>query len=166
MKPDSGHAVSFSGAWIITGGTHTGVMKHVGQAVRDYALSSSMQGKIVAIGVATWGVIHNRDKLVHPEVGFTHVLHLYVADPHHLHNLLPFMTYCLSECSFFFYLQGCFPAHYLMDTKSQGQLSCLDNNHTHFLLVDDGTNEHYGVEIELRSHLEKCISKKRLGLKG
>ncbi|XP_072253281.1 transient receptor potential cation channel subfamily M member 2 [Leuresthes tenuis] len=116
-----------TGAWIITGGTHTGVMKHVGQAVRDYALSSSMQGNIVAIGIAPWGVVHNRDKLVHPE--------------------------------------GCFPAHYLMDTKSQGQLSCLDNNHTHFLLVDDGTNERYGVEIELRSLLEKCISKKQLGLK-
>uniref|UniRef100_A0A672J1U7 Transient receptor potential cation channel, subfamily M, member 2 n=1 Tax=Salarias fasciatus TaxID=181472 RepID=A0A672J1U7_SALFA len=111
-----------TGAWIITGGTHTGVMKHVGQAVRDYALSSSMHSQIVAIGVATWGVIHNREALVHPE--------------------------------------GCFPTHYLMDTKGQGRLSCLDNNHTHFLLVDDGTHGNYGVEIELRSHLEKCISGK------
>lgn len=57
-----------TGAWIITGGTHAGVMKHVGQAVRDHALSSSMKGQIVAIGVASWGVIHNRDALVHPEV--------------------------------------------------------------------------------------------------
>ncbi|KAM9342245.1 transient receptor potential cation channel subfamily M member 2 [Pholidichthys leucotaenia] len=116
-----------TGAWIITGGTHTGVMKHVGQAVQDYALSHSMQGKIVAIGVATWGVIHNRGTLVHSE--------------------------------------GCFPAHYLMDQMGQGHLSCLDNNHTHFLLVDDGTHGHYGVEIELRSRLEKCISGKRLGIK-
>lgn len=57
-----------AGAWIITGGTHTGVMKHVGQAVRDYALSNSLSGQIVAIGVATWGIIHNREALVHPEV--------------------------------------------------------------------------------------------------
>lgn len=57
-----------AGAWIITGGTHTGVMKHVGQAVRDYALSSSLSGQIVAIGVATWGIIHNREALVHAEV--------------------------------------------------------------------------------------------------
>lgn len=62
------YAVLWTGAWIITGGTHAGVMKHVGQAVRDYALSSSMQGQIVAIGVATWGIIHNRDALVHSEV--------------------------------------------------------------------------------------------------
>uniref|UniRef100_A0A667XLD5 Transient receptor potential cation channel, subfamily M, member 2 n=1 Tax=Myripristis murdjan TaxID=586833 RepID=A0A667XLD5_9TELE len=54
-----------TGAWIITGGTHTGVMKHVGQAVRDHALSSSsMRGQIVAIGVATWGTLHNRHALV------------------------------------------------------------------------------------------------------
>ncbi|XP_034549855.1 transient receptor potential cation channel subfamily M member 2 isoform X2 [Notolabrus celidotus] len=116
-----------TGAWIITGGTHAGVMKHVGQAVRDYALSGSINSQIVAIGVATWGIIHNRDTLVHPE--------------------------------------GCFPAHYPMDIKGQGRLSCLDNNHTHFLLVDDGTQGRYGVEIELRSRLEKCISRKRLGIK-
>uniref|UniRef100_A0A3Q3E9M1 Uncharacterized protein n=1 Tax=Labrus bergylta TaxID=56723 RepID=A0A3Q3E9M1_9LABR len=111
-----------TGAWIITGGTHAGVMKHVGQAVRDNALSSSIHGQIVAIGVATWGIIHNKDALVRPE--------------------------------------GCFPAHYPMDIKGQGRLSCLDNNHTHFLLVDDGTHGNYGVEIELRSRLEKCISRK------
>uniref|UniRef100_A0A3Q2ZJC6 Transient receptor potential cation channel, subfamily M, member 2 n=1 Tax=Hippocampus comes TaxID=109280 RepID=A0A3Q2ZJC6_HIPCM len=52
-----------TGAWIITGGTNTGVMKHVGQAVRDYSLSSSMQGQIVTIGLATWGVIHNKEVL-------------------------------------------------------------------------------------------------------
>lgn len=57
-----------TGAWIITGGTHTGVMKHVGEAVKDYALSSSMQSQIVAIGVATWGIIHNRGSLVQAEV--------------------------------------------------------------------------------------------------
>uniref|UniRef100_A0A7N8YI07 Transient receptor potential cation channel, subfamily M, member 2 n=1 Tax=Mastacembelus armatus TaxID=205130 RepID=A0A7N8YI07_9TELE len=110
-----------TGAWIITGGTHVGVMKHVGQAVRDNVLScSSTQGRVVAIGVATWGIIHNRDSLV--------------------------------------YSEGCFPAQYVMDVKGQGRLSNLDNNHTHFLLVDDGTHGHYGVEIELRSRLEKCIS--------
>lgn len=63
-------------------------------------------------------------------------------------------------------LQGCFPAHYSMDTKDQGQFSCLDNNHTHFLLVDNGTQGRYGVEIELRTRLEKCVSRKHLGNKG
>lgn len=58
-----------AGAWILTGGTHAGVMKHVGMAVRDYTLSSgSMEGQIVVIGVAPWGVIHNSHTLIHPEV--------------------------------------------------------------------------------------------------
>ncbi|XP_064875857.1 transient receptor potential cation channel subfamily M member 2 isoform X2 [Oncorhynchus nerka] len=115
-----------TGAWIITGGTHAGVMKHVGQAVREHVLSSgSMEGQIVAIGVATWGAIHNRRPLVH--------------------------------------LEGRFPAHYSLDMQSQGHLSCLDNNHSHFLLVDDGTHGCYGVEIELCSRLERLISQQPLG---
>ncbi|KAL0985692.1 hypothetical protein UPYG_G00160580 [Umbra pygmaea] len=117
-----------TGAWIITGGTHTGVMKHVGRAIRDYILSStSMEGQIVAIGVATWGTIHNRNSLVNPA--------------------------------------GCFQANYSLEVQSQGPLSCLDNNHSHFLLVDNGTNGLYGVEIELRSRLERLISQQPLGNK-
>ncbi|KAL2081309.1 hypothetical protein ACEWY4_023162 [Coilia grayii] len=115
-----------TGAWIITGGTHTGVMKHVGMAVRDYTLSSSsIRGEIVTIGVATWGTVHKRRSLIHPE--------------------------------------GCFPAHYTMDEQTQGKLSCLDSNHSHFLLVDDGTHGQYGAEIDLRSRLEKYISEQQLG---
>ncbi|KAJ8253025.1 hypothetical protein GJAV_G00208300 [Gymnothorax javanicus] len=117
-----------TGAWILTGGTNTGVMKHVGQAVRDYALTtSSLEDQIVAIGVATWGIVLNRHALVHPE--------------------------------------GCFPAHYSLDEESQSRLSSLDNNHSHFLLVDDGTHGRYGVEIALRGKLEKVISQQPLGNK-
>uniref|UniRef100_A0A3B5KH58 TRPM SLOG domain-containing protein n=2 Tax=Takifugu TaxID=31032 RepID=A0A3B5KH58_TAKRU len=43
-------------------------MKHVGEAVKDYTLSSSVQSQIVAIGIPTWGIIHNRDTLVQAEV--------------------------------------------------------------------------------------------------
>ncbi|XP_062862686.1 transient receptor potential cation channel subfamily M member 2 [Trichomycterus rosablanca] len=117
-----------TGAWILTGGTHAGVMKHVGRAVRDYNLSSNaVEGQIVAIGVATWGVIHNRQALVHPE--------------------------------------GRFPAYYYLDEEGQGRLSCLDINHSHFILVDDGTHGKYGAEIDLRGRLEKLISEKALGNK-
>ncbi|XP_076118867.1 transient receptor potential cation channel subfamily M member 2-like [Alosa pseudoharengus] len=117
-----------TGAWIITGGTHTGVMKHVGMAVRDYTLSSnSARGEIVVIGVATWGNVHKRQSLVHPE--------------------------------------GCFPAHYTLDERRQGQLFCLDSNHSHFLLVDDGTHGHYGVENRLRSRLEKHLGNRESDVK-
>ncbi|XP_061081599.1 transient receptor potential cation channel subfamily M member 2-like isoform X1 [Conger conger] len=115
-----------TGAWILTGGTNTGVMKHVGQAVRDYALTTSTtEDQIVAIGVATWGTLLNRHALVNTE--------------------------------------GCFPAHYSLDEQNQSRLACLDFNHSHFLLVDDGTHGTYGVEIALRSKLEKLISQQPLG---
>lgn len=34
----------------------------------------------------------------------------------------------------------------------------LDSNHTHFILVDDGTENKFGGEIQLRSKLEGYIS--------
>lgn len=110
-----------TGAWIITGGSHTGVMKQVGEAVRDFTLSSSYnEGEVVTVGIATWGTVHNREGLVHPS--------------------------------------GSFPAEYIMDEEGQGHLTCLDSNHSHFILVDDGTHGRYGVEIPLRTKLEKFIS--------
>ena len=45
-----------------------------------------------------------------------------------------------------------------MDEGGQGHLTCLDSNHSHFILVDDGTHGRYGVEIPLRTKLEKFIS--------
>lgn len=110
-----------TGAWIITGGSHTGVMKQVGEAVRDSSLGGrGGEAGVVTIGVATWGTIHNREHLVHPTGGF--------------------------------------PAEYVVDEEGQGQLTCLDSNHSHFILVDDGTHGRYGVEIPLRARLEKFIS--------
>ena len=56
--------VMVTGAWIVTGGTNTGVMKHVGEAVRDYGLTTTTGAPVVAIGVATWGCIHKKKELV------------------------------------------------------------------------------------------------------
>uniref|UniRef100_A0A6J0T728 Transient receptor potential cation channel subfamily M member 2 isoform X2 n=2 Tax=Pogona vitticeps TaxID=103695 RepID=A0A6J0T728_9SAUR len=109
-----------TGAWIITGGSHAGVMKQVGEAVRDFTMSSSYKGEIITIGIATWGTVHNRSSLICPT--------------------------------------GSFPAEYVLDEETQGNLSGLDNNHSHFILVDDGTHGKYGVEIPLRTRLEKFIS--------
>ncbi|CAH2226291.1 transient receptor potential cation channel subfamily M member 2 [Pelobates cultripes] len=112
-------AAQTTGAWIITGGSHAGVMKHIGEAVRDFSDS-----EIVLIGIATWGIVHNRKALLSAAGGA--------------------------------------PALYPMDEGSQGELCCLDNNHTHFILVDDGTHGSYGVEIPLRSKLEKFISEQTM----
>ena len=37
--------------------------------------------------------------------------------------------------------------------------SSLDNNHSHFLLVDDGTEGKYGGEIDFRASFQKFLIK-------
>uniref|UniRef100_A0A672PKX7 TRPM SLOG domain-containing protein n=1 Tax=Sinocyclocheilus grahami TaxID=75366 RepID=A0A672PKX7_SINGR len=58
------------GAWIITSGLREGIGKCVGEAVRDHstAVSSVNLNKVVPIGIAPWGMVHNRLQLVDPEV--------------------------------------------------------------------------------------------------
>lgn len=77
-----------------------------------------------------------------------------------LNCLSVYLSICLCLC------QGRFPAHYYQDEQGQGRLSGLDVNHSHFLLVDDGTSGKYGAEIELRGQLEKLISDQPLENSG
>ena len=60
--------VSRSGAWIITGGTHAGVMRYVGEAVREFTDAHGLKTNIVALGIAPWGVINNKESLIDEEV--------------------------------------------------------------------------------------------------
>jgi len=56
--------VGCTDAWIITGGTETGVRQFVGQAVHDYMLQSgNYEQKLVVIGIAALGVIANREAI-------------------------------------------------------------------------------------------------------
>ena len=53
-----------AGAWIITGGTQTGVMQFVGEAVRDHMLQSgNYEQKLVAIGIAVLGRLANSEAI-------------------------------------------------------------------------------------------------------
>jgi hypothetical protein len=54
-----------AGAWIISGGTATGVMKLVGEAVREHVETkgSPEDSEIVALGIASWGYIAHHDSL-------------------------------------------------------------------------------------------------------
>ena len=55
------------GAWIISAGTHTGAMKYVGEAVRDYQLAYRYE-EVVAIGISTWGALKHQHKLIGEQV--------------------------------------------------------------------------------------------------
>ncbi len=57
-------AAATTGAWIITGGTNTGVMRLVGEAVAEEYPKYSSDTELTVLGVATWGKIAMRDKLL------------------------------------------------------------------------------------------------------
>lgn len=54
----------------MTGGLREGVGRCVGEAVRDHAAAASSlsQKKVIAVGVAPWGLVHNREQLVNTQV--------------------------------------------------------------------------------------------------
>ncbi|KAK3595125.1 hypothetical protein CHS0354_002378 [Potamilus streckersoni] len=123
------NAATIKGAWIITGGTKTGVMKLVGEAVTDPILTNgTTDTNIVALGIATWGCLANREN--------------FEGDN-----------------------QGLWPAKNnsadLVNRKETGDEPevPLDPNHTHFILVDDGSIKKYGVERSLRDNLEQELYK-------
>ena len=45
---------------------HTGVIRHVGDALKDHA--SKSRGKICTIGIAPWGIVENQEDLVGKDV--------------------------------------------------------------------------------------------------
>lgn len=59
-------AAKTTGAWIITGGTSTGVTRHVGDAISDRA--TKLKNKVVAIGIAPWGIVENKEELIGKDV--------------------------------------------------------------------------------------------------
>ena len=48
------------GAWIVTGGTNAGIMKCVGDAVRQHTVACGSKKPITTIGIAVWGCVSNR----------------------------------------------------------------------------------------------------------
>jgi transient receptor potential cation channel subfamily M protein 2 len=53
-------------AWISTGGTNAGVMKHVGEAIQKYPLNPNQ--KIVVLGIANWCTTANNTLLIKKDV--------------------------------------------------------------------------------------------------
>ena len=64
-----------------------------------------------------------------------------------------------------FILQGNWPAKYRAHQQPRG-CSPLDPNHSHFILVDNGTQHKFGTEIEFRAKFEQaaCRLKSTTGI--
>ncbi|TKS92483.1 Transient receptor potential cation channel subfamily M member 4 [Collichthys lucidus] len=65
-------AAQSTGAWILTGGLREGITRCVCEAVRDHgaAAPTLSQKKVIAVGVAPWGLVHNRQQLVNAQGSF------------------------------------------------------------------------------------------------
>ena len=46
----------------------SGVTRHVGDAISDRSLKA--KNKIIAIGIAPWGIVENKDDLIGKDVSF------------------------------------------------------------------------------------------------
>ncbi|GAA6105048.1 transient receptor potential cation channel subfamily M member 1-like isoform X2 [Tachysurus ichikawai] len=55
-----------TGAWIFTAGINTGVIRHVGDALKDHC--SKSRGKVCAIGIAPWGILESKEDLIGRDV--------------------------------------------------------------------------------------------------
>ncbi|KAL3837310.1 hypothetical protein ACJMK2_022676, partial [Sinanodonta woodiana] len=111
-------------AWIITGGTHVGVAKYVGEAVKYSRFNSDDHRDIVTIGIAPWGVIHNKHLLVNTKRST--------------------------------------PIEYRIEDKPNDQERFLNPNHSHFILVDNGTQHQLETETTIRATLE-CTTCRKYG---
>ncbi|KAK6020403.1 hypothetical protein OSTOST_13943, partial [Ostertagia ostertagi] len=51
-------------AWIITSGLNTGVVPHVASALEDLGSTSRSRTRVIAIGVAPWGMLKRRNRFI------------------------------------------------------------------------------------------------------
>lgn len=71
-----------AGAWILTTGLRDDIGRCVGEAVRDHsaAASSNSLNRVVAVAIAPWGVVHNKEQLVNPQGSFPAKYHIQNPD--------------------------------------------------------------------------------------
>uniref|UniRef100_A0A914RLK3 TRPM SLOG domain-containing protein n=1 Tax=Parascaris equorum TaxID=6256 RepID=A0A914RLK3_PAREQ len=106
---------------------------------------ATARSKIVSIGITPWGLIKKREDLIgqagylffnvslqiHPFAGLTKMCDDIVV-PYHPHSFSP-----------------------------RGRFAVLNNRHSYFLLVDNGTVGRYGADVILRKRLETYIAQKQ-----
>ena len=117
-------------AWMITGGTDTGVMELAGKAL--LARSTNVQGEksrwiTPLIGVAPMHKVTNHEGMREAK-----------PEPGQQPPLRP----------------------YFKVKKNSEESAALDPNHSHFVLVDNDENKGWGGEIEMRGLIEKRLSEK------
>uniref|UniRef100_A0AC35U1S2 LSDAT_euk domain-containing protein n=1 Tax=Rhabditophanes sp. KR3021 TaxID=114890 RepID=A0AC35U1S2_9BILA len=117
-------AAQTTGAWIITSGMDSGVVKHVAKALDDAGISARMRSKVVTIGIAPWGLLPLKDR--------EHLIGKNIVVPYD---------------------------HQSYSTKNRHTI--LNDRHSYFLLVDNGTVGRYGADMVLRKKFENYVSQEQ-----
>ncbi|KAL1519094.1 hypothetical protein AB1Y20_003361 [Prymnesium parvum] len=129
-------AAKRTNGWIVTGGTHAGVMKLVGQMLHESDSKGGPSKKdTVVLGVATMGSVYLHEQMLEKSGG-------------------RIFNYQSTEVP----TEG--------EHKPAHPSAALDPNHSHFLLVDDGSVGKFGREISLRAELQEAICKRTFVVGG
>lgn len=127
--------------------TPPGVIRHVGDALKDH--SSKSRGKVCAIGIAPWGILENKEDLIGKDVR-TKTCHI------------PDFSSLLLETFSLNLLCSQVTRSYQSMANPLSKLAVLNSSHSHFILTDNGTCGKYGSEVKLRRLLEKHISLQKI----
>lgn len=154
------------GAWILTNGLRFGITKHLGQAVRDHSLAStSSKVRVVAIGIAPWNKIHNREALLTAKVLLMCTDNTELIKSKYIIYINVFMLSSVILCTCLPALKVDEPAVYKPQDLPHGSVYSLDSHHSHFVLVEEDPNRP-GATSEMRVKLLKHISLQRTGYGG
>uniref|UniRef100_A0A1I8BFI2 LSDAT_euk domain-containing protein n=1 Tax=Meloidogyne hapla TaxID=6305 RepID=A0A1I8BFI2_MELHA len=135
-------AAETTGAWVLTSGLDSGIVKHVAKALDEAGISARMRSRIVTVGIAPWGMLQRREQLIGHD---THV----VYDRQNISSS-PIIS----------------PSNERGEqttTTTYGGVP-LNDRGSYFLLADNGTSNRYGAEIVLRRRLEEFLAKKCNGV--
>ncbi|XP_063727035.1 transient receptor potential cation channel subfamily M member 2-like isoform X3 [Symsagittifera roscoffensis] len=137
-------AVSTTDSWIITGGTHVGLTKVVGEAVRQAEYREwvgEQHSSVKCIGINTWGTIDNHQAMAN-----------WLKSDHHKG---PRYEERDKE-----------PYRYKVRQKTEVGQTPLNPNHSFFVLVDNGMRNEPNSEVDVRCGIEEILSKQGLPSKS
>lgn len=151
-------AASCTHGWVVTSGTDAGVMSIVGKALKERNLHANAKDLAPVIGIVPWGTTMHRRKLYNAEV--RQAIDDLLGEMEHLERqrrgeqdpevIQRIWDNCQNS------LQSA-RIPYLKKAKNTKQEAALETGHTHFILVDDGTEGEWLGEIEMRASIEKKI---------
>ncbi|CAF1223885.1 unnamed protein product [Adineta ricciae] len=122
-----GLAAATEGVWLLTTGLNSGVSKVIGQSVERYALLNEKASNYTVIGLSSWGCLSDRTRYV-----LKKQTQLDLAKNQTKRTSVPKMTGA-------FVIRNISNEDILWSTIDENQPDTFETNHTHLLLLDDGS---------------------------